>query len=145
MARRPFSAALLEVLDPAQNHSFRDHYLDVEVDLSEVVFIATANMVDTIPAPPRLYSGMEIIGFDGYTTEEKLAIAKGYLLPRHLKRNGLPRGRGPRWSDEVLRSRHRRVHPRGRRAPARARTGQAAARGGDARSPPARSWGTAEW
>jgi ATP-dependent Lon protease len=81
------SAALLEVLDPAQNHSFRDHYLDVEVDLSEVVFLATANLTDTIPAP--LLDRMEIIAFDGYTTAEKGAIARGYLLPRQIKRNGL--------------------------------------------------------
>jgi ATP-dependent Lon protease len=95
------SAALLEVLDPAQNHSFRDHYLDVEVDLSEVVFIATANMLDTIPAP--LLDRMEIIGFDGYTTEEKLAIAKGYLVPRQLKRNGL-RVEEITLEDDVLRT-----------------------------------------
>ncbi len=94
------SAALLEVLDPAQNHSFRDHYLDVEVDLSEVVFLATANLTDTIPAP--LLDRMETIAFDGYTTEEKLAIAKGYLLPRQLKRNGLEDGEAVA-SDEVLR------------------------------------------
>ena len=81
------SAALLEVLDPAQNHSFRDHYLDVEVDLSEVVFLATANLADPIPGPLR--DRMEIIAFDGYTTAEKQAIARGYLLPRQLARNGL--------------------------------------------------------
>jgi ATP-dependent Lon protease len=81
------SAALLEVLDPAQNHSFRDHYLDVEIDLSNVVFIATANMADTIPAP--LLDRMEVIGFDGYTNDEKVAIARGYLWPRQRERNGL--------------------------------------------------------
>jgi ATP-dependent Lon protease len=94
------SAALLEVLDPAQNHSFRDHYLDVEVDLSEVVFLATANILDTIPAP--LLDRMEIIPFDGYTTEEKLAIGRGYLLPRQVKRNGL-REEEVEVSDEILR------------------------------------------
>jgi ATP-dependent Lon protease len=81
------SAALLEVLDPAQNHSFRDHYLDVEIDLSQVVFIATANVAETIPAP--LLDRMEIIRFDGYTTDEKVAIARGYLWPRQRERNGL--------------------------------------------------------
>src|SRR5438477_6962236 len=81
------SAALLEVLDPAQNHSFRDHYLDVELDLSQVVFIATANMTETIPGP--LLDRMELVAFDGYPTEEKVAIARGYLLPRQLERNGL--------------------------------------------------------
>src|ERR671930_1172277 len=94
------SAALLEVLDPAQNHSFRDHYLDVELDLSEVVFLATANILDTIPAP--LLDRMEVISFDGYTTEEKLAIAKGYLWPRQVKRNGL-RDDEVESSDEIVR------------------------------------------
>ena len=81
------SSALLEVLDPAQNHSFRDHYLDVELDLSQVMFIATANVAETIPGP--LLDRMEVIRFDGYTTAEKIAIARGYLWPRQRERNGL--------------------------------------------------------
>ncbi len=81
------SSALLEVLDPAQNHSFRDHYLDVELDLSEVLFLATGNMAETIPGP--LLDRMEVIRFDGYTTDEKVAIARGYLWPRQRERNGL--------------------------------------------------------
>jgi ATP-dependent Lon protease len=95
------SAALLEVLDPAQNHSFRDHYLDVELDLSQVMFIATANVADTIPGP--LLDRMEVIRFDGYTSEEKLAIAKGYLWPRQRDRNGL-REDEVNISDEILKT-----------------------------------------
>ena len=93
------SAALLEVLDPAQNHSFRDHYLDLELDLSGVMFIATANVADTIPGP--LLDRMEVIRFDGYTTSEKVAIARGYLWPRQLERNGL-RAEEVEISDQLL-------------------------------------------
>ncbi|MHB8694062.1 MAG: endopeptidase La [Solirubrobacteraceae bacterium] len=93
------SSALLEVLDPAQNHSFRDHYLDLELDLSNVMFIATANLADTIPGP--LLDRMEVIRFDGYTTSEKTAIARGYLWPRQLDRNGL-RAEEVEISDELL-------------------------------------------
>jgi ATP-dependent Lon protease len=95
------SAALLEVLDPAQNHSFRDHYLDVELDLSQVVFLATANVTDTIPGP--LLDRMEVIRFDGYTSAEKLAIAKGYLWPRQRDRNGL-REDEVKISDDLLKT-----------------------------------------
>ncbi len=81
------TAALLEVLDPAQNHTFRDHYLEVELDLSDVLFIATANVVEAIPEP--LLDRMELIGLDGYTEDEKVTIARMHLLPRQLERAGL--------------------------------------------------------
>jgi ATP-dependent Lon protease len=93
------SAALLEVLDPAQNSTFRDHYLDVELDLSQVIFIATANQAETIPGP--LLDRMEVIRFDGYTGAEKVAIARGYLWPRQVERNGL-RAEEVEISDDVL-------------------------------------------
>jgi ATP-dependent Lon protease len=81
------AAALLEVLDPAQNHTFRDHYLDVDLDLSDVVFLATANVLDSIPGP--LLDRMELVTLDGYTEDEKVAIARDHLLPRQLDKAGL--------------------------------------------------------
>jgi ATP-dependent Lon protease len=81
------SSALLEVLDPAQNHTFRDHYLDVDLDLSGVLFLATANVVEQIPAP--LLDRMEVVRLDGYTEDEKVAIARDHLLARQRDRNGL--------------------------------------------------------
>ena len=81
------SSALLEVLDPAQNHTFRDHYLEVDLDLSRVLFIATANIVDTIPGP--LLDRMEVIRLDGYTEAEKVDIARHHLIGRQLARAAL--------------------------------------------------------
>jgi ATP-dependent Lon protease len=84
------TAALLEVLDPAQNHTFRDHYLEVELDLSDVLFIATANVAEAIPEP--LLDRMDLIRLDGYTEDEKLVIARDHLLPRQLTRAGMDLG-----------------------------------------------------
>ncbi|WP_033212076.1 endopeptidase La [Kitasatospora phosalacinea] len=81
------AAALLEVLDPAQNHTFRDHYLEVELDLSDVVFLATANVLEAIPEP--LLDRMDLVRLDGYTEDEKVAIARDHLLPRQLAKAGL--------------------------------------------------------
>ncbi|GGQ56653.1 Lon protease [Kitasatospora griseola] len=81
------AAALLEVLDPAQNHTFRDHYLEVELDLSDVVFLATANVMEAIPEP--LLDRMDVVRLDGYTEDEKVAIARDHLLPRQLAKAGL--------------------------------------------------------
>ena len=95
------SSALLEVLDPEQNNTFRDHYLDVAFNLSKVMFIATANMLDTIPIALR--DRMEIVELSGYTDQDKLEIAKRYLVPKQRKANGLTEEKAP-WSDDALRA-----------------------------------------
>jgi ATP-dependent Lon protease len=95
------ASAMLEVLDPAQHDSFRDHYLDLEFDLSDVMFIATANMLDTIPVP--LQDRMETIELAGYTLDEKRHIARRYLVPRQLRENGLAPGKVA-FSDAALKA-----------------------------------------
>ncbi|HEX9787677.1 MAG TPA: endopeptidase La, partial [Candidatus Binatia bacterium] len=95
------SAALLEVLDPEQNHAFSDHYLNLPFDLSNVLFICTANLLD--PIPPALADRMEVIQLSGYTNEEKLAIARRYLIPRQLDDNGISTKRLEISDDAVLR------------------------------------------
>ncbi|WP_283133277.1 endopeptidase La [Rhizohabitans arisaemae] len=95
------TAALLEVLDPAQNHTFRDHYLEVELDLSDVLFLATANVIEAIPGP--LLDRMEVIQLDGYTEDEKIVIARDHLLPRQLEKAGLT-AEETSFADAALRS-----------------------------------------
>ena len=112
------SSAMLEVLDPEQNSDFRDHYLDLPFDLSNVTFIATANMMEPIPGPLR--DRMEVIQLAGYTAQDKLQIAKSYLVPRQIERNGLTPSKIA-FADDALQRDHRRLHPRGRRARPRAR------------------------
>ena len=95
------ASALLEVLDPEQNGSFRDHYLDVPFDLSRVLFITTANILDTVPAPLR--DRMEVIHLAGYTEEEKIAIAKEHLVPKQAREHGLQAGTDLTFAEEALR------------------------------------------
>ena len=120
------AAALLEVLDPAQNHTFRDHYLELDLDLSDVLFIATANVLETIP--PALLDRMELVTIDGYTEDDKVAIARDFLVPRQLVRAALT-------ADEVTIDRRRaardrgQLHPRGRSARPRTAAGQGVPQG----------------
>jgi len=95
------ASALLEVLDPEQNVAFRDHYIDVAFDLSKILFITTANVLDTVPAPLR--DRMEIIEIAGYTEEEKVAIARTHLVPKQIADHGLLDGEHIRWTDAALR------------------------------------------
>ena len=124
------SSALLEVLDPEQNGTFRDAYLGVPFDLSRVLFIATANQMDTIPAPLR--DRMEVVTLSGYTEEEKLAIARRYLVPRQLGRNGLTEEQVDITDDGAGRD-HPRLHARGGRAQPGTRDRRGAAQRGGPR------------
>ena len=120
------SAALLEVLDPAQNHTFRDHYLDLDLDLSDVVFLATANVIENIPS--ALLDRMELVQIDGYTEDDKVAIARDFLLPRQRERAALTDGRGDGDRGRAAQDRGR-LHPRTGGAAVRAAAGQGAAQG----------------
>ena len=122
------AAALLEVLDPAQNHTFRDHYLELDLDLSDVLFIATANVVDQIPS--ALLDRMELVTLDGYTEDDKVAIARDFLLPRQLERAALTADEVTVTDGGAARAR-RQLHPRGGRAADGAAGRQGAAQGGD--------------
>ena len=118
------SSALLEVLDPEQNVSFRDHYLDLPFDISHILFVTTANTLDSIPAP--LLDRMEVIRLSGYIDAEKVAIAKRYLIPRSLERAGLPKGSVKYDSGALV----------GNRGRLRARGGSAQLREGPGQDPP---------
>ena len=111
-------AALLEVLDPEQNRTFTDHYLELPFDLSEVMFLCTANTLETLSAPLR--DRLEIIELSGYTDVEKLHIGKRHLVPKRLKETGLPEG-ALAITDAALLGDHPRLHARGRRPAARSR------------------------
>ncbi len=132
------AAALLEVLDPAQNHTFRDHYLEVDLDLSDVVFLATANVIETIPQ--ALLDRMELVTLDGYTEDDKIAIARDFLLPRQLERAALT-STEVSITDAGTAGDRGRLHPRTGRTSARAAAGQGAAQGGDHARPARRSPG----